>query len=676
MNRLNVALILAAMFAVLAYMFGGWIVKAVIATGSLVFFSIYAYRQHLWGLSVYLLSLFVLYLCADLITFDGISIGALISYIIFCITLGGCILLARQGSAKLKVFTVLINTVFIVLPAFYLTYYAVFSTGVTKDIYYAILQTSVAEALEFTRVNGIAEHLPVPLLAIALITILLYRYLRREKIIIKQRTQVLLLLSLVALTGWSGTSKHAPDDAGPRLNRDLARYALKYYNRLRLFKHRTAKRDISNLNYNATKTGKGETYVIVIGESLNKHHMQIYGYPRQTTPMLAAEKDLLVFNNAYSSHILTGVVLARAFTASTQYNGTEWYEAVSIVDILQKTKIKTFWLSNQDLYGSWLSFGVLLGKQTDYRLYLGDVFYESPHVDGVLLPHATRIFAEKNTGNRVIFVHLIGNHTDYCLRYPPTYARYQGKLDVAIHGGLAQTKVSHQQQINCYDNSVLYNDFVVSQLLAELRKYSRIAGLVYFSDHATDVLRGKKRITGGFNYEMVSIPLVMWFSPAYREKYPHVYQSLQNNRDKLFSNDLLYDTLLGMMAIASDHYKARNDLSSPVYELNDNEALVLNGEHKYNSKDNIHWRQYRHIAALVAEGKHNRAIPAQVNNIGKLKEAWRDGSRAFALDLTYKGNCLVVGHSNMCLQDFVAHIDASEIEKLWLNAKNSIGRGA
>ena len=673
MNRLNIAIALALVCAVLAFVLGGWLMKAIVATGSLICFAIYAYQQRLWGLSIYLLGLFVFHLYADMLTFDRVSIGALISYAIFCITLGGCITLARQGSAKLKVFTALTNLVFIILPAFYLTYYVVFDTGVSDDVYYGILQTNPAEALEYARVYGINEHLPVPVLCIILATVLLCLYFRKTKIIHAHTTKIFLLLTIVAATGWSGTSRQAGEDAGPRLTRDFGRYTGRYYNRLRLFKRRTDKRDISNVSYRATKTGRGETYVIVIGETLNKHHMQIYGYPRATTPMLAVEKDLLIFNNTYSNHILTGLVLSQAFTVSTQYNDTKWYEAVSIMDILQMVKVRTAWLTNQDLFGSWLNIGVLLGKQADHYLHLGNVFAGSKNVDGDLLPHVERILTKDTEDNRVIFVHLMGNHEDFCVRYPPAYARYRGQLDTAIHGDLAHTTTSHRQRINCYDNSVLYNDYVVSTMLAMLKQRQGINGFVYFSDHSIDLLTDEIKLTNNFTHEMVSIPMVMWFSPAYREKYRQAYQNLQNNRDKLFSNDLLYDTLLGLMAIDTDQYAARNDLSSSIYELKDSEALVLDGQHKYNTS--IYWQQYKHIAALAAEGQGERAIPAQVNSVGKLKEIWRDGSRAFALDVRLTDNCPVVGDSSMCLQEFLSHVDANDIKKLWLNVKAVLSEG-
>lgn len=667
MKRLDYIIVLAAIMAVLAYVLGGWLVKAVVAIGSLGGWAVYAQRYRLYGLSLYLSALFLSYLCADMLAFADISIGAYISYAIFCTTLGGCITLARQGSAMLQVFTVLTNTVFIILPTFYIGHYVVFSAEITRDVYHGMLQTNVAEAIEFARTTGITEHLPVPAVCIILITFFLCRYLRREKMIRTHTAKIFLLLVLIAATGWSGTSK-LTTDTGPRVTRDLGLYTIRYYNRLRLFKRRTAARDISKVKYTATKAGKGETYVFVIGESLNKHHLQIYGYPRATTPNLAAERELLIFNNAYSSHIHTAHALVKALTVANQYNGLEWYEAVSIIDIARKANMTTFWISNQNLFSFFISAITLFAQHTDHHQHLGDAFYDSPHYDEVLFPHVARVLAEDTQDNRIIFVHLMGNHADYCLRFTAEYARFTGKLPVSTYGRITQSKPPYHRKVNCYDNSVLYNDFVVSQMLSMVKKRTGVNGFIYFSDHADDVLGDEVKVMHSFSYQMTSIPLIMWFSSAYRQKYPHAYQNLQNNRDKLFSGDLLYDTLLGVMAIDSDKYNAHADLSSSSYQLKDSEALVLNGQHKY--EDNIRWRQQKHIAALVAAGDGHRAIPSQVNNIGKLKEVWRDGSRAFAIDLTYRDSCLVVEATDMCLLDFLSHVDMSQIKKLWLRGKS------
>ncbi len=47
-----------------------------------------------------------------------------------------------------------------------------------------------------------------------------------------------------------------------------------------------------------------QTIIVVIGESLTRNHMSLYGYPRNTNPLLSERKDnLYVYNNRWLHHI-------------------------------------------------------------------------------------------------------------------------------------------------------------------------------------------------------------------------------------------------------------------------------------------------------------------------------------------------------------------------------------
>lgn len=67
----------------------------------------------------------------------------------------------------------------------------------------------------------------------------------------------------------------------------------------------------------------------------------------------------------------------------------------------------------------------------------------------------------------------MGNHGSYEERYPHAFNRWTGK--------------SH---IDKYDNSILYNDFVMKQLFSAVKESAKLSGAVYFSDHADDVDAG------------------------------------------------------------------------------------------------------------------------------------------------------------------------------------------
>ena len=74
----------------------------------------------------------------------------------------------------------------------------------------------------------------------------------------------------------------------------------------------------------------------------------------------------------------------------------------------------------------------------------------------------------------------MGNHTQYSKRYPSGFEMFSGNDD------------SEDKVVAAYDNSILYNDFVVDSFFTILENYSerhpnvRISAL-YFSDHGENV---------------------------------------------------------------------------------------------------------------------------------------------------------------------------------------------
>ena len=102
------------------------------------------------------------------------------------------------------------------------------------------------------------------------------------------------------------------------------------------------------------------------------------------------------------------------------------------------------------------------------------------------------------------------------------------------------------KNINCYDNSVLYNDFVIASLLKTLRSKNGISSLIYLSDHPEDVFSEFGHNSDKFTFPMTQIPLLMWFSEAYRHTYADKFFAMEQNSEALFGNDFLYDSLIGI----------------------------------------------------------------------------------------------------------------------------------
>ena len=192
-------------------------------------------------------------------------------------------------------------------------------------------------------------------------------------------------------------------------------YEVNQFNKIQ--KHRKT----GKITFNASKNKTGETYIVIIGESLNKNHMGLYNYFRNTTPRLSKlkrSKKIIVFNNAYSNHVHTVEVLSLSLTEASQYNKKEYYDSLSIIEILKKAGFKTYWLTNQHLYGEYDNMISVLASSADHLITMNNTLglhIAHQNFDDVLLNKVGEILKKKSKKNRVLFVHLMGSHGKYNL---------------------------------------------------------------------------------------------------------------------------------------------------------------------------------------------------------------------------------------------------------------------
>ncbi len=365
--------------------------------------------------------------------------------------------------------------------------------------------------------------------------------------------------------------------------------AEEYERELKIFNKTNNRRKVDGIVFHSKKEDHGETYIVIIGESLRREHLELYGYSRNTNPNLSKEKDLLIFDNTYSNDILTIKALSLALTEANQYNGKNYYNSLSIVNLLNKAGFETFWLTNQPLYGFFSNLVAIIAKETDHLVTLNNnldsgIFHNNnlggseldrtQKFDGVLIKKVEEVINQKANKNRVIFVHLMGNHFNFCSRYPKEFKYFKEELPKEFSG------CPSPRRLNCYDDSVRYNDFVVSSLLDIIKVKSGKRGFLYFSDHGEDVC-GAGRNPSLVNKHMLNIPFLAWFSEEYQNFYPKRYTTFKRNRSKIFSNDLIFDTLVGLFNIQTKRYNKTFDLSSKAFDLTEEKALVMGGKKKY-----------------------------------------------------------------------------------------------
>lgn len=246
--------------------------------------------------------------------------------------------------------------------------------------------------------------------------------------------------------------------------------------------------------------------------------MSLYGYPRKTSPKLESLGDsLLVYKDVLSPQVHTIPVLRSILTMADKNKPQYITEKPSLIELFNRAGYKTYFISTQPFGGSYkTSYDALL----NLAQYKCDLSIEN-QPDEIILPKFKELLKDTTSKeNKLIIVHLIGNHMAYEFRYTPSFNVFNNSKDHLIK----ETPFRDQKAIHTidkYDNSVLYNDNLIYQMIRALQNQKdNESALLYFSDHGEEVY--DIRDFSGHAYEKIStymceIPFIVWLSPNYRK---------------------------------------------------------------------------------------------------------------------------------------------------------------
>lgn len=314
-----------------------------------------------------------------------------------------------------------------------------------------------------------------------------------------------------------------------------------------------------------TSAEKG-LHVLVIGESQNKDHMSAYGYSLPTTPWLKeklSDPHFILYSRAYSCHVQTVQVLSQALTAKNQYNEIPLEKAPSLIECAKAAGFRTIWISNQEKYSLYDTPTSVIASESDDQIWLNHnagTDLKTEVYDGNIVSHLQSLPDSPRT---LLIIHLMGNHRAYWERYPKDFDRFE----------------ENDWLTGTYDNSILYNDYVVSEIYKALQSRPDFQSMTYFSDHSEGIDEGLDHNASIFTWSMTRIPLYMAFSDSYVENHPDTLETLKNHKDNLFTNDLIFNSMMSLLGIGNTKYdEPGNDLTSPAYDSNPDRFRTLFGE--------------------------------------------------------------------------------------------------
>ena len=302
--------------------------------------------------------------------------------------------------------------------------------------------------------------------------------------------------------------------------------------------------------------------VLVVGETARSANFSLNGYARQTNPRLAAIDGVLSFKHVTSCGTDTAHSVPCMFSGIGQADFSAHRAAgqENLLHILRRAGLDVLWRDNQTGCK-----GVCRGIETENpgRQTMLPFFEAGDSFDEVLLQGLEDRLTAMSRGG-VVVLHMLGSHGPaYYKRVPPTFAQFQ-----PICASRQFSSCNREQIVNSYDNTILYTDHVLAELLGVLRSVAAKGintAMIYVSDHGESLgekglyLHGMPRALAP--KEQTHIPMVTWFAPQTLVQLQLDTECLHYAAEaRSVSHDNLFHSMLGLFDISSTLYNPALDV--------------------------------------------------------------------------------------------------------------------
>ena len=293
--------------------------------------------------------------------------------------------------------------------------------------------------------------------------------------------------------------------------------------------------------------------VLVIGESSRYDRWSLNGYRRETNPLLAQEPNLVSFSDVLTgvaaTRISVPVMISRKAITESLHAG---FSEKSFITAYKEAGFKTYWISNQMSFGKFDTPISVFANEADVTQFLNlGGFTDTSSFDKALL-EPLKAAMNGPSQKKLIVLHTLGNHWNYSHRYPQEFDKWQPSLFGVTNP--AYTNLANRQALNnSYDNSVLYTDWFLAQVIRTLKSSNQLSAMMYFSDHGETLYDGSCKLAfHGHNTQFeFHIPALMWYSDLYKAAYPEKVEQLVRHKRARLNTENVFHSLLDLSDI---HY--------------------------------------------------------------------------------------------------------------------------
>ena len=330
--------------------------------------------------------------------------------------------------------------------------------------------------------------------------------------------------------------------------------------------------------------------ILIIGESYNRHHAQLYGYEKPTTPRQlkrAQQGELIAYQDVVAPWNLTSFVFKYLFSLYTVGDQGEWCDYPLFPEVFRQAGYHVTFLTNQFLPqakeavydfsgGFFLNNPTLSNAMFDARnkklsYYDEGLLKDWDNIRGVRSVESGVIKEEGGKASskqgELTIVHLKGQHLDYRTRSPKT--RWFFKRDDYDRPDLRPEEI---QRLAYYDNAVLYNDSIVDQVIRRVENEQAV--VIYVPDHGEECYgpgvhfcgrMHSTEITGRLAHEEFDIPFWIWCSHAFMVEQPELFDAIVRAKNRRYMTDAIPFLLMHLAGIHTPDYREELDILSPQY---------------------------------------------------------------------------------------------------------------
>ena len=138
----------------------------------------------------------------------------------------------------------------------------------------------------------------------------------------------------------------------------------------------------------------------------------------------------------------------------------------------------------------------------------------------------------------------MGSHWYYENRYSENFRKFKP----TIHSKYVKAN-SNQEMINSYDNTILFLDYFLENIIRNIEKQNTNTLLIYLSDHGEALGENGNWLHAQESESIKNPAAIIWFSEKFYQNNKEKALKIASIENKKMTTDFLYHTVLGLFDV-------------------------------------------------------------------------------------------------------------------------------